>query len=196
MPKVSDAHRAARRDQILDAAERVIIRDGYRGASMAVIVRETGLSTGAVYGYFEGKQELFRALAERTFDLKVMSFARPQGEPPRSPGEVVRAIVRVLQRHPAMTVAPQIWAEATVDPEIRAIVEMIFGRVRGIIRAELAEWAAGEPEAVRGKDPQAWAERVTPVLLSSIPGFMLQRIVVPGFDEQAYLDALSEVFPG
>lgn len=193
MPKVSDAHRAARRDQILDAAQRVIVREGYRGASMAAIIKETGLSTGAVYGYFEGKHVLFRALAERTFDLKSANFARAEGEPPRSPSGVMRAIVRMLQRHPAMGVAPQIWAEAAVEPEIRAVVEMIFGRMRAMIRAELTEWASAEPGRVP-EDPAAWAERVAPVLLSAAPGFMLQRVMVPEFDEQAYVDALPEVF--
>jgi hypothetical protein len=92
-----------------------------------------------------------------------------------------------------MGVAPQIWAEAAVEPEIRAVVEMIFGRMRAMIRAELTEWAAAEPGRVPG-DPAAWAERVAPVLLSAAPGFMLQRIMVPEFDEQAYVDALPEVF--
>lgn len=73
---------------------------------------------------------------------------------------------------------------------------MIFGRVRTMIRAELAEWAAAEPDRVPGEDPQAWAERVAPVLFSALPGFVLQRLIVPGFDERAYIEALPGIFRG
>ena len=56
-----------------------------------------------------------------------------------------------------------------------------------------ARWAAASPERVSG-DPDAWAKRVTPVVMSAVPGFMLQRLVVPDFNEEAYLDALLELY--
>ena len=54
MPKVSDAHRAARRRQILDAARRRFVRNGFHATSMQDIFAEAGLSAGAVYRYFPG----------------------------------------------------------------------------------------------------------------------------------------------
>jgi len=55
MPKVSDAHLAARRDQILAATARCFGRDGFHRTSMQDIVRESGISAGLVYRYFAGK---------------------------------------------------------------------------------------------------------------------------------------------
>lgn len=49
------------RDQLLDAAARVFAAKGYAGTKIQDIVREAGLSTGAVYGRFESKDELLRA---------------------------------------------------------------------------------------------------------------------------------------
>src|SRR5919112_3934744 len=70
MRKVRDAHRAARREEILDAAQRVFARKGYRGSSITGIIDESGLSAGAIYSYFESKHELFHAVVERTLAVR------------------------------------------------------------------------------------------------------------------------------
>lgn len=44
----------------MDAAARVIARQGYAGTKIQDIVREAGLSSGAVYGRFTSKNELAR----------------------------------------------------------------------------------------------------------------------------------------
>ena len=46
------------REQLLDAAARVFAEKGYFGARIMDIVREAGLSSGAVYGRFDSKDEL------------------------------------------------------------------------------------------------------------------------------------------
>ncbi|MGH3744968.1 MAG: TetR/AcrR family transcriptional regulator, partial [Mycobacteriales bacterium] len=48
------------REELLDAAARVFARAGYEGTRVQDIVREAGLSTGAVYGRFRSKNELLR----------------------------------------------------------------------------------------------------------------------------------------
>jgi AcrR family transcriptional regulator len=64
VPKVSDAHRGARRQQILDAAARCFARKGIHPTTMQDIFRESGLSAGAVYGYFASKDAIVRAIAD------------------------------------------------------------------------------------------------------------------------------------
>jgi AcrR family transcriptional regulator len=58
--KVSDAHLEARRQSILEAAAAVFSRRGVREATMAEVAREAGVSPGAIYRYFEGKDQLVR----------------------------------------------------------------------------------------------------------------------------------------
>lgn len=48
------------RERLLDAAARVFARKGYEGSKIMDIVRESGLSTGAVYGRFTSKNDLLR----------------------------------------------------------------------------------------------------------------------------------------
>jgi AcrR family transcriptional regulator len=49
------------RSRLLQAAAQVFARQGYEGTKIMDIVREAGLSTGAVYGRFRSKNELLRA---------------------------------------------------------------------------------------------------------------------------------------
>ncbi len=48
------------RHRLLDAAQRVFAEQGYAGTRIGDIVREAGLSTGAVYGRFRSKNDLLR----------------------------------------------------------------------------------------------------------------------------------------
>jgi TetR/AcrR family transcriptional regulator, repressor for uid operon len=49
------------RDQLLEAASRVFASQGYAGTKIMDIVRESGLSSGAVYGRFASKNDLLLA---------------------------------------------------------------------------------------------------------------------------------------
>jgi TetR/AcrR family transcriptional regulator, transcriptional repressor of aconitase len=64
MPKVSSAHRAKRRRQILDGARKAFSRHGYEGATVPRLEKAIGLSRGAIFSYFPSKWDLFYALAE------------------------------------------------------------------------------------------------------------------------------------
>ncbi len=195
MPKVSEAYRTARRDEIIAAALRCFAVKGYRRTSMADIIDEAGLSAGAIYGHFSSKKELFAAVAGRVLDARSAELdeRRAHGEP-LAPGQVIATLLDGMRREPFSGVLVQLWAEAAVDAEIREAVRGVLGRIRATVEARLAEWATFAPGRVDG-DPHDWAARVAPVLLGLGPGFMVQRTIVADFDEEAYLDALLEVLP-
>ena len=65
MPKVSEQHLEARREQILEGARRAFARHGYEGATVALLEEEIGLSRGAIFNYFPDKWALFFELAAR-----------------------------------------------------------------------------------------------------------------------------------
>lgn len=50
---------------ILDAAESLFVRFGYRKTSVDDVAREAGIAKGTVYLYFAGKEPLFRAMLSR-----------------------------------------------------------------------------------------------------------------------------------
>src|SRR5918999_3571947 len=67
-----------RRDQILDAAEQVLVRRGLAAATMADVAEAAAVAKGTVYLYFESKTELLAGLRARYFER----FAAMLGDPP------------------------------------------------------------------------------------------------------------------
>lgn len=64
MPRVSAAHGQEVRERIVTAALQVFGDKGYHGATIADVVRQSGLSVGAIYTYFKGKDDLFLATCD------------------------------------------------------------------------------------------------------------------------------------
>jgi AcrR family transcriptional regulator len=67
-----------RREQILDAAERVLLERGLAAATMADVAKAAAVAKGTVYLYFESKAELLAGLRARYFER----FAAMLGDPP------------------------------------------------------------------------------------------------------------------
>jgi AcrR family transcriptional regulator len=58
------------RQELLAAAARVIARRGFHGASVEAISEDAGLSTGAIYSNFKGKEDLFLTLYEERIERR------------------------------------------------------------------------------------------------------------------------------
>lgn len=195
MPKVTEAYREARRDEIIGAALRCFSTRGFQRTSMADIIAESGLSAGAIYGHFAGKKELFAAVAARILASRRSELqARRLEGPPLSPGQVMATLIDGMRREPFSGMLIQLWAEAAIDPDMREPVHEVLDIVRATVRGAFAEWATAEPGRADG-DPEEWAARLTPVALGLMPGFMVQRAIAPDFDEDAYLAMLPEALP-
>lgn len=79
--KVDAAAHARRRDEFLDAAQRLIESKSYEQMSIQGVLDEVGTSRGAFYHYFGSKQELLSAVVER-FCEAVASFLEPIASDP------------------------------------------------------------------------------------------------------------------
>lgn len=60
-----DLHRDIKRGEILDAAETLLLRDGYDDATMAAIAQAAGVANNSVYWYFPSKDDLLAAVLLR-----------------------------------------------------------------------------------------------------------------------------------
>jgi len=52
--------------KILEAAFRLMVKDGYESTSISQIAKEAGVSKGLMYNYFRSKEELLNALIKKT----------------------------------------------------------------------------------------------------------------------------------
>ena len=60
---------------ILSAAEAEFLKQGFRSASLRSIVKTAGVTTGAFYGYFKSKEQIFDALVKEQYDA-ILSMYR------------------------------------------------------------------------------------------------------------------------
>ena len=109
MPKISQARREERQEQILEGARRCFAEYGYEGATVVRLEEEIGLSRGAIFNYFPSKEDLFLELAVR--DSRRMSDIWIN--------EGLEAIVReVVELDPAwLAVYLELFRRVRTDPE-------------------------------------------------------------------------------
>ena len=95
MPKDGTANRA----RILDAAERLVIENGFAATSVDHVLREAGTSKGAFFHHFDSKLDLARALTERYVagDIGQLHAALEATAGIDDPGERVLAFVRFFE---------------------------------------------------------------------------------------------------
>lgn len=97
-------HRAQRRAELVDAALAAIETDG-ADVGFDVIAERAGVSRTVLYRYFDSREELSAAVAQRAVDLLLAKLTRPlrSGAAPRALiRSVVRAHLRWLDEHPEL----------------------------------------------------------------------------------------------
>ena len=63
-------------ERIHSAAKAEFTEKGYRSASIRSIVKAAGVTTGALYGYYVGKQELFSALVDEEYEYTLSEYKK------------------------------------------------------------------------------------------------------------------------
>jgi AcrR family transcriptional regulator len=177
LPRISAAHEQEVRDRILAAAARVFAEKGYHSSTIADVVRESGLSVGAIYTHFSGKDELIRLtcdqLAARGLDELAARLARADTTAERL-AIALRLYVETIDEYdgaPGQVTLVQAWAEADREPGVREMLAARRERLVGAGRLILAQGVAtGELPSTLDVDA------VTRGILALLDGLMLQRI--------------------
>lgn len=66
--------------RILQVAKKEFLQKGYNGASLRRIVKNAGVTTGAFYGYYKSKEELFDALVQRHAEYIMSVYINAQND--------------------------------------------------------------------------------------------------------------------
>ncbi|MDQ0983170.1 TetR/AcrR family transcriptional regulator [Streptomyces sp. V2I9] len=141
MARVSQEHLDARRRQILDGAARCFARNGFHGTSMQDVLKEVGLSAGAVYRYFPGKDDIIAAITEETFGVIRGAFEEAaRMTPPPTPdallarvlGGVLAGQVHGLERRTFAALVVQLWSETLRDRRLAALLDDGYAAMRGV----------------------------------------------------------------
>src|SRR5215211_287717 len=199
MPKVTEEHLEARRRQILSAALRCFARQGFHRTTMQDIFEEAELSPGAVYSYFEGKDELIAAIIGETMGFVVDSAALfseplPEGRL-RRPGE---ALAEMIERYGAFELGtveerarifPHLVGEQARRPDLSAAVRAGLERLR-----EGFETLARAAQERGDLDPAVDPEDFSRLPISLMQGLLVQLGVYGSeLDIDAYARAAAEM---
>ncbi len=135
MPAV--APRIEVRDAILDAAERLLARFGYRKMSVEDIAREAGIGKGTIYLHFSSKEEVVLSHVDRIVE-RVKSRLLEIAASPAPIGTRVRVmlVTRVLVRFDAATLYSQ-----SLDDLLSALRTGLLARRARYFDAEAAIFA-------------------------------------------------------
>ena len=178
MPKVSQAHLDARRQQILDAARARFASHGFARTSMADIVLESGLSNGAIYRYFTSKDDIVVAVCEQGRE------ALPTALTVDSIAEFLQYVrTRARDTDHARLVA-QIYAEAAVSPRLAALVQHQLASMRAAI-ADLV------PARRRGE-----ADQIAEAFVALCSSYSQQLAIRGDLDPDPFTTALMAIIEG
>ncbi len=174
MPKISEAQRETRRQHIMAAALRCFSRDGFHATTTADIVREFGVSQGALYLYFATKDDIVVALADdrRQSEAFINALAQSEQDPVRGLLRLVELYGQGLtdpRRADARRVAVQGWGEALRNERIQASTVEGLALVRAAI-VRLVERGQRTGQIRAELDPDSVAR----TLVATFQGLMLQ----------------------
>ncbi|MFF7178765.1 TetR family transcriptional regulator [Streptomyces sp. NPDC008121] len=179
MARVSQEHLDARRRQILDGAARCFARNGFHATSMQDVLSEVGLSAGAVYRYFRGKEELIAAIASEAFDGIRGAFEEASlTVPPPTPDVLLGRVLRIFleervagaDRQAFARLIIQVWSETLRDERLYATLSEGYHGMR-------QAWAL-LVEAYRANGLMAAdvpADHVARTLIATAQGFIAQQ---------------------
>jgi AcrR family transcriptional regulator len=160
------------RATLLEAAREIVREQGFARTTLDAVARRAGMTTGAIYGNFKNRDELFIALGQAYW-----APVKPRVKPGATFAEAMHAMaVATLEVIPERTTAAvgrlTGLAYALTSPNLRE-------RVRAVTAESYdfgAEWLrsfAGEREL-----PMP-AEHLVRVIHALIEGLVLQRILTP-----------------
>ncbi|MDA1129221.1 MAG: TetR/AcrR family transcriptional regulator [Chloroflexi bacterium] len=163
MPKVTDAHTEARKQQIMDAAKACFAREGFHQTSIQDICQEAALSPGAVYKYFSSKDQIIAAscLECQQGLYEFIKAARSNGNSPlESLDFIINHGLEMLGgegfREPSM-MNVQVWSEAMRSEEIKEALLLVTFDTLGQAFADLFQQAQERGEVDANLDSQALA---------------------------------------
>jgi AcrR family transcriptional regulator len=156
---VNVVEQAARRDAILDAAQRLILSNGYERLTIQDILEDLQISKGAFYHYFDSKPAVVEALTERLVDDSERALAWIAEDPELGAAEKLQLFFGEIIR----------WKSAR----------------QNLMVAMLPVWYAPDNLALRMLVDRATAKRLAPLLSVIVRQGVDEHQFATSYPEQA-----------
>jgi AcrR family transcriptional regulator len=175
------------RDRIVDAAWRVLERDGYAATSVKNIAQEAGVAQGLVHYYFSSKELLVVAAVNRCCD-ELSSIDSSTDAATMARAGFAQARAQTPEMLAARRVLLEMAGRALHDEAIRdALLVYLRGQRRSV--QEAVETVLGDVAGV----PPTLVRAAGPALDAALFGIWAIGLIDPTFDTGEAIGALSEL---
>ena len=132
-----------RAPEILDAALACFAEKGFAASRMDDIARRAGISKGTIYLYFESKEAVFKALAQRAIGERIEAIAGQlqavEGSTPDLLRMVLTMVGSIVSTSDAVVLPRLVISEAGIFPELaefwrKEIIDRGLGVFEAVIR--------------------------------------------------------------
>jgi TetR/AcrR family transcriptional regulator, transcriptional repressor of aconitase len=174
MPKISQTLKDNRREAILQAAVDCLQKHGLAGTSMRTIAEAVGLTKGGLYPYFENKEAILLAVAERYLERHLTSLEPREGMD--AAGHLAQFLDDFMlgMLDPATAEAQrgvlELWFSADEIPSMR---DFMAKRYDAIVESLAELIRRGQDGGLLRRDVSA--EHVAGVILAARDGLVSQR---------------------
>ncbi|OHB31555.1 MAG: TetR family transcriptional regulator [Phenylobacterium sp. RIFCSPHIGHO2_01_FULL_69_31] len=162
--------KADRPAEIVQAALAVFAEKGFAAAKLEDIARQAGVSKGAIYLYFETKEDIFRAVVGQAIAPNVVAVKAMAAAHPGPLADLLRGvtghIAGIVTHTPLGCVLKMVVGEARNFPEIaRVWHDELVSQALGTLTAAIA--AAQARGEVKPGDPRIYAlQLIAPLLVA------------------------------
>ncbi len=179
---------ASTRQNLLSAAARCFAQNGFHATSVGQIAKAAGVSQGAMYNHFSGKEALIGALVAGVMDCARSSYARPlEGFVTDRLCELVNACIS-LRDYP---IDAPVWVEILAETGRSQTVRQAFVEADETMRNSMAQLIRTGISA--GEFVDLDADEVTLVIFAMIDGLIARRTMNPEFDSSSELPRLNQM---
>jgi AcrR family transcriptional regulator len=173
--------------KILEAARRLIARDGFAAATMRAIAEEAGLSTGAIYHYYKCKEEVLYDVLDEGLSESTRIALKAQQTPEHKAEiieEISENILKRFDKNEENQLLFSLAHEAMLGDEV----------LKTKFRLKYQEWVGRTEELIDrlyGKEKTSYTRAFAALLIGAIDGVVMQRLLNAN---QAEPEEISEVY--
>jgi AcrR family transcriptional regulator len=169
------AARASARARILDAAVKLIAREGINDVRIARIAMEAGVSASLLHYHFASRDSLLAEALEHSYEL-AGDLRLGRGEEPETAGERLMGMIDWClpapgALHDDWMLWVELWLHAARKPDLRATSARLYERLHKWFAAAIADGEAGGEFRVKDRD------RTVQRLLALIDGYGIRTLI-------------------
>ena len=170
---------AERRRRILETAVQVYAQHGFHQTGMRQLCAALGMSAGALYRYFPGKEAIIAGLVEmdrEQIQHNLRGLPAAMGFLANMQHMMELTLAQLQANEGLLAIWSEIASEATRNPAVAALLSSHYALIEGLL-ADLVKSAVKRGELTAGLDPLATAR----FMMATHDGMLTRRAIDPAY---------------